>query len=263
MNFLQVIKEKAKKRNEIYQGRISELEQLAYHSPLPHDFVTQFQASKEQRKIIAEVKFASPLRGVIANLDPVDVAASYLTNGATALSVLTEPEYFHGNIEYIRAIREQFPESLLLMKDFIIARAQLFQARIFGADSILLIVALLDVQELNLLYHQALELGLTPLVEIHNQQELEVALKLGAKLIGINNRDLTTLKISLNTSLKLADCIPGGVTKISESGITSAREMQLLSEMGIDGFLIGTSLMTTQEPGYALQQLMKENQNVS
>jgi indole-3-glycerol phosphate synthase len=236
---------------------------MASCSRKPHDFAVKFRASPQRIKIIAEVKLASPSNGVISTIDPVDAAGSYIENGATAISVLTEPEYFKGSVEYLTAIRTKFPDSLLLMKDFIIALEQLLQGRIAGADGVLLIVALLSSYQLEELYNKALELGLTPLIEVHNLAELEIALNLGAKFIGVNNRDLTTLKVSLDTSFELANQMPKEVLKVSESGINFASQINDLRNLNYDGFLIGSSFMKTTNPGAALKNLLLEVNHVN
>jgi indole-3-glycerol phosphate synthase len=208
--------------------------------------------------IIAEVKRASPSSGVIAaNADPVEVAADYLRSGARMVSVLTEPEFFDGNLSFLLAIRRKFPDSYLLMKDFIIDEYQVAQGRLRGADAILLIAALLDDQRLRRLYGFARALGLTPLVEVHNEPELQRALELGADLIGVNNRDLNTLEVSLDVSQRLASCVPAGKTLIAESGIQSGDDLRRLARLGYRGFLVGTSLMKTGRPGTALKQLLR------
>ena len=221
----------------------------------PKDIISHFKRNGAP-KIIAEVKLASPSIGTISNLNPVEVAADYLTSGASALSVLTEPEYFQGDIKYLSAIRKKFPESYLLMKDFFVDTYQLYQAKAIGADAILIIMALLGQERALEMLTQAKSLGLTPLVEVHNREELEMALAIDAPVIGINNRNLKDLSISISTSLELIKGITGDRLLISESGISSSKEINTLTSAGFHGFLVGTSLMATGTPGKALDALL-------
>jgi indole-3-glycerol phosphate synthase len=222
----------------------------------PHDFRSVFQ--KQGTHVIAEVKFASPSEGTLSSdANPNETAKSYLTNGAAALSILTEPEFFKGDVRYLESVRRDFPDARLLMKDFILDEYQLFQARLSGADAALILLAMLTPARALHLYAQALELGLTPLVETHNEAEMETAAKLGAKLIGVNNRDLKTMIVSLETSRRLAKQAPKSATLVSESGIKTAEDIKGLSELGYKGFLIGTQFMKTGKPGEALGHLLK------
>ncbi len=208
--------------------------------------------------IIAEIKFASPSRGVIyqGQFNHVQIAEQYLKNGASMLSVLTEPFYFNGNIEYIRDIRSALPEAPILLKDFVLAPIQIKQAQVFGANAVLLIVAFLDPQLLRELYDYALSLGLTPLIEVHDEYELEQALLLQPNMIGVNNRNLKTLKIDLETSRQLIKMIPNNVVAICESGIATKSDILDMTERGFDGFLIGSHMMQTNHPGEALAALL-------
>jgi len=215
--------------------------------------------------IIAEFKRASPSEGDInLEADPVKVARRYLWNGAGAISVLTEPSEFKGDKEFLRRIRQQLPNARLLMKDFIIDWYQLLQARVYGADAVLLIVDFIDRDLLKELYIQAGWLGLTPLVEVHNPEQFDFALKLGAKLIGVNNRDLRTMKVSLEISEQVGEIVKrlwkkrSRVTVITESGIRSGEDIVRLSLEEYRAFLVGTILMKSKFPGRALSKLMKE-----
>ncbi|PIQ25831.1 indole-3-glycerol phosphate synthase [bacterium (Candidatus Blackallbacteria) CG17_big_fil_post_rev_8_21_14_2_50_48_46] len=232
------------------QARLSETRQ-------PQDFAAHF--SQPGFQVIAEVKLASPSQGDIApQLSPTEVAADYLRHGATALSVLTEPEFFKGQLDYLSTIRAAQPQAPLLMKDFILDPYQLYQARIAGADACLLIVAMLESSVLKELHAQALALGLTPLVEVHNAEELTQAASLKPRLLGVNNRDLKTLKTRLETSKELAPLAPAGVPLICESGLVTGQDLKQAQSWGYHGFLIGTSLMRTGQPGQALAHLLKE-----
>lgn len=214
---------------------------------------------QKEPAIIAEIKFASPSQGNIysGTLDHVAVAGSYLENGASALSVLAEPHYFKGNIEYIRDIRKAYPHCNILLKDFILDKRQIVQGKEYGANAILLIAAFLQPDQLKRLYHFILDLELTPLIEIHNSQELHSILSLNPKLIGINNRNLQSLKIDLDTSRNLIKDIPPSTYSICESGIDNKSQIQEMFALGFKGFLIGSSLMQTPDPGLALKTILQ------
>jgi indole-3-glycerol phosphate synthase len=218
------------------------------------------QKATKTPAIIAEIKFASPSRGRIypGNLDPVAIAKDYIFHGASALSILAEPAYFQGNIETIRAVREAFPQVPILLKDFVLSKAQIAQGLAYGANAVLLIVAFLSPEQLRELYEYALSLGLTPLIEVHNAAELEVALALNPKLIGINHRNLSTLTIDLEVSNNLMQSIPDDILVIAESGIETKTDLNMMAARGFDGCLIGSHFMKHEYPGQALQQLTME-----
>lgn len=224
------------------------------------NFCDIFQSSTSPA-IIAEIKFASPSRGRIyqGNLSPVTIAGDYLSHGASALSILTEPEYFQGNIESIRAVRQAYPEAHILLKDFVLSKAQIAQGLLYGANAVLLIVAFLNPTLLKSLYDYTLSLGLTPLIEVHNLAELETALTLKPKLIGINHRDLSTLTIDLGISDTLIKSIPNDVFVIAESGIETKVDLNTMRYRGVDGCLIGSRFMKEKYPGHALQQLLEDS----
>jgi indole-3-glycerol phosphate synthase len=245
------------------KAKVSEhdLEKLCKAARISHRF---HEAFKEPGiRVIAEVKFASPSQGTISQSqkqNPVEVATSYLQAGACALSVLTEQDHFHGKPEYLSEIRKAHPQARLLLKDFVLERYQLLEARVLGADAALLIVALLGKDRTVELLSVCRELGLTALVEVHDEEELTIAVEAGAELIGVNNRNLKTLAISLETSYRLKSLAPKNACLISESGIHTAQEIRSLRSVGFSGFLIGTSLMKTASPGQALAQLISEAQ---
>jgi indole-3-glycerol phosphate synthase len=188
----------------------------------------------------------------------VVVAGQYAHAGAAAISVLTEPDFFDGSLDALARIRSAFPHVPLLMKDFIVDEYQLLQARAAGADACLLIAALLGEAELARLHALAKRLGLTPLVEIHDESELAVARRLGAELIGVNNRNLATFEVSLDVARRLAAAAWAGPVLIAESGIESSAEINELASLGYKGFLVGTSLMRGGLPGRALRALLEE-----
>jgi indole-3-glycerol phosphate synthase len=214
---------------------------------------------RDDCNIIAEIKFASPSDGDICNtIDPRGIAKAYLDANATMLSVLTEPQYFKGSLAYLRQIREENPKALLLRKDFIVDPYQLTEARAYGADAALLIVAMAGVAATKELFAEAHTLGLTPLVEVHDEEELAVAIDMGADFIGVNNRNLKTLKISLDISRRLSLMKPENVVFICESGLSTAVQLREMRELGYDGFLMGTAFMKQSSPGAALAALKKE-----
>jgi indole-3-glycerol phosphate synthase len=208
--------------------------------------------------IIAELKKASPSRGLIrADFNPEDLAAELEAAGAAALSVLTDEEFFQGsldNLERASAVT-RLP---CLQKDFIVDEFQLLQARVSGADAILLIAAVLSQSELLALTKQSRALGLDVLCEAHNEEELHRALDAGSDIIGVNNRDLRTFKVDLTTALRQAEMIPGHVISVAESGIDSGADIARLRGAGYKAFLIGESLMKAESPGQALKDLLVE-----
>lgn len=207
-------------------------------------------------KIIAEIKKASPSRGVIReNMDPLDMATQYQSSGATAISVLTEGKYFSGALEHIQAIRPSC-DIPILRKDFIFDVYQLYEARSFGADSFLLIASILQVEQLVDLFFAAMELGMHPLIEVHDSDDLEKALAVPCRLLGINNRDLKTFKTDINTTLSLINYVPDDRLVISESGIKSLQDLKVLSAAGARGFLIGELLLADKNPGEKLRELL-------
>lgn len=217
-----------------------------------------FEASLrgKSRRVIAEVKRASPSRGVIREeFDPVGIAKTFAANGASALSVLTEERFFQGSLLYMEAIKKAISLPLL-RKDFILDRYQLLEARSFGADAVLLIAALLEPGRLKELKAEAQSLALDALVEVHTEAELECALKAEASVIGINNRDLRTFEVNLGTTERLAPMIPPGIVVVCESGIETSEQMKGLTALGIHVFLIGETLMRAEDPGAKLRELL-------
>jgi indole-3-glycerol phosphate synthase len=213
--------------------------------------------------IISELKRASPSRGLIrADFDPEKLAAELETAGASALSVLTDKEFFHGSLENLRraAAITKLP---CLRKDFIVDEFQLLEARANSADAILLIVAALTTKELTTLARRAAELALDVLCEVHDENELRIASDAGCNLIGVNNRDLKTFKVDLETAFRLAHLIPKDVLSVAESGIHTGADISRLRTAGFRAFLIGESLMKAEEPGDALRNLLAEASGVA
>lgn len=207
-------------------------------------------------RIIAEIKRASPSAGVIREaFEPADLARGYAAGGAAALSVLTDRTFFGGADEHLRTARAAV-DLPVLRKDFTIDPYQVFEARLLGADCILLIVAALDDTTLAACLDRARQLGLAALVEVHDGAELERALVAGAELVGVNNRNLHTFETRLETSEALATQVPEGVTLVAESGIDSRADLERLRASGIHAFLVGESLMRQPDPGEALRELL-------
>ena len=206
--------------------------------------------------VIAECKRRSPSKGVLAaDYDPVRIAQQYEEGGAAAISILTEPTFFDGALEHVSAVRArvQLP---LLRKDFILDEYQLFEARAAGADAVLLIVAALEQSELVALQRRAWELELATLVEVHDEAELTRAIDSGARVIGVNNRNLRTLAVDLAASDRLAARMPHDVIAVSESGLKSRDELEHLTAAGYRAFLIGERVMTDPDPAAAIRRLM-------
>lgn len=211
--------------------------------------------------IIAELKKASPSAGLLRrDFDPLMLGRELEDAGAAALSVVTEPRYFQGRLEYIATLRWSAGVPIL-RKDFIVDSYQILEARHAGADSVLLIAALLDDASLRRLREETEALGMEALVEVHSAGELDRALQSGATTIGVNNRDLRTLQTSLDVSLELAQRFPREVLAISESGIRTADDIRRLSEAGYRGFLVGEQLMRSTSPAAALAELTQKIPN--
>lgn len=213
---------------------------------------------KSRTNIIAEFKRASPSKGILLkNGDPAKLSRIYEENGASAISILTEEDFFLGKNEDIMQAREatRLP---ILRKDFIFDEYQIYETCALPADALLLIVRILDAVQLRDFYQLAQEYKIIPLVEVHSVKELETALKIEPLLIGINNRDLDTLKTDINTTKKLIGSIPRSVTIVAESGISNRAKIDELRESGVSAFLIGESLLTARDIGKKLQELSGE-----
>jgi indole-3-glycerol phosphate synthase len=261
----------AHKRTEIAALDARALRRAAEQSPAPRDFLSTISPLLSGRvperveepgvraSLIAELKRASPSKGMLApHLDLFQLADIYAQNGASAISVLTDEKFFMGRLETLRALRFTHKTELpLLRKDFIIDEVQLYETSVNGADAVLLIAAALTDDSLFAYLHAlALELKLTPLVEVHNEVETERALKLkGVKLIGINNRDLTTFYVSLETTERLRPLIPDEVVVVSESGIFTWEDVERLARANVDAILVGEALVTADDIGAKVREL--------
>ena len=207
-------------------------------------------------RVIAECKRRSPSKGILrADYDPAAHARAYADAGACAISVLTEPTFFDGSREHLRDVRAAVSVPVL-RKDFIVTEYQLIEAAVLGADAVLLIVAALDQNSLTSLLDAAQGLSLAALVEIHDRDELHRAVDAGARVIGVNSRNLRTLAVDPDVFSQVADQLPRGTTKVAESGIRTSDDIARLSEIGYDAFLVGERLITQPDPGAALRELV-------
>ncbi len=215
------------------------------------DFCQALQNTHQQRKrpaLIAEIKRASPSRGLLAaDFDPLRLALTYQQNGAAAISVLTDEHFFQGSLEFLKQVRAAFPHLPLLRKDFIFDAYQVYEARAAGADALLLIAAHLTPTKLCELFQLTRSLGMAALVEVHDSQELEKALVCKPRLVGVNNRNLHTFEVNLETSLSLAGAIPGGVSLVAESGIHTPQDVERLAAAGVTAILVGEALVTAAD----------------
>lgn len=212
---------------------------------------------KEDFIIIAEVKRASPLNNEFRkNFDPLILAEAYEKGGAKAISVITEEIFFKGSLEYLASIRAK-TKLPLLRKDFIFDPVQIEEAKAFGADVVLLISSILSKEELSELIKYAKKLNLSSLIEIHEEKDLEKALKAGAEIIGINNRNLSTLKVDINQCLKIFPLVPKDIPVIAESGYNNPEEIKKIKEQGFKGVLIGTSLVKSKNPEKKLREFLE------
>ena len=249
----------ARKREEIAQAKAaqpaSELRARLKDAPPVRDFFAPLAAAGPI-KLIAEVKKASPSKGIIrADFDPPAIAQSYESAGASCLSVLTDEHFFQGHLRYLAQIREAVALPLL-RKDFILDTHQLLEARLAGADAVLLIAECLDDCHLRKLHGEALELGLTPLVEFYDEENLERVLAAGATLIGVNNRDLRTFEVDLERSVRLRAKVPLDAVFVGESGIYSRDDVLRLQAAGVDAMLVGESLMREPDIAAATRRLL-------
>ena len=251
----------ATKHEEVAAARgvksMAQLEAEIAQQGAPRDFVAAIRQKIEngQSAVIAEIKRASPSKGVIrADFRPADIACSYAEHGAACLSVLTDRQYFQGAPEYLQAARAACTLPVL-RKDFLIDAYQVAEARAMGADAILLIAAALDLPQMQALERQAMDYGMAVLVEVHDGLELEAALQLQTPLLGINNRNLRTFEVSLETTLGLLPRIPAERIVVTESGILSRGDVIRMRENDVHAFLVGEAFMRAPEPGEALAAL--------
>lgn len=236
---------------------IAGLQSMASEQPPSRGFVNAIETkiSAGQAAVIAEIKKASPSKGLIReDFFPAELARSYEKGGAACLSVLTDADFFQGHEDFLREARSA-SKLPVIRKDFLIDEYQVYEAKAIGADCILLIVAALDKPQLDDLNVQAHELGMDVLVEVHNQQELELAMDLPNQLIGINNRNLHTFEVSLENTFALLDLIGSDKTVITESGIVTIDDVAALRGHNVNGFLVGETFMRAEDPGLKLMEM--------
>ena len=249
----------ARKREEVELSRrrlpLGELKRRLQNSPPPRDFIGAIERA-ERPALIAEVKRASPSGGILRqDYVPEALARAYEANGAACVSVVTDEKYFQGTLEHLSAVRSTV--SLPVMrKDFIVDEYQLYESRVAGADAVLLIMAALKRSELEYLLSVAWSLGMAGFVEVHDEEELDEALKTQARLLGINNRDLHVFRTDLNTTLRLMPLVPPDRLVISESGIKTRADVLRLREAGVHGILVGESLVREPDVGAKVRQLL-------
>lgn len=232
---------------------LPEMQTLAAVAPPARDFTAAITGPPV--RVIAEVKRASPAHGAIReDADPVGVARLYEQAGAAAVSVLTDQRYFRGSADDLRAVRNAISLPVL-RKDFVVDPYQIYEARALGADAVLLIAGTVDATDLGALARLADELGLCALFEVHAQAEIDLVLAAGARVVGINNRDLRTLAVDLDMTLRLRPRIPGGIVVVSESGIETADDVARVCAAGVDAILVGTALMASPDPAAHLRTL--------
>ena len=253
--------------DEILKNKTQEIKQRIRKKPIsdlfeqvggqrePNSF-SEVLRNEKAVQIIAEIKKASPSAGRLReNFEPVEIAESYLKNGAAAISVLTDERFFEGKLDYLGQVQKAV-DIPLLRKDFILDPYQVIEARAFGADAVLLIMAFLSNSQFSELRAAAKELNLDCLVEIHNSKELERAMMAEPKIVGVNNRDLTTFAVDLSTTEKLIEIIPEEIILVSESGIQSRKDVEMLGQFGVDAVLIGEALMRQEDVGKALSEFV-------
>ena len=244
----------------------AELNRQAQEMNMPLDFLAALRRESYSREVdgrkefaprlIAEVKHRSPSKGVLRQpFDPLQFAQTYAAHGASAISVLTDETYFGGSLDILKQIANLDLGLPLLRKDFIFDRFQLLEARVFGASAVLLIAAMLRQEQLNDLVNAAADLGLAALVEVHTREELLRVLETQVSLIGINNRDLHTFQVNLETTLKLRSLLPPDICLVSESGIHTTEHVKILAEVGVDAILVGESLIRAEDVAEQIRSL--------
>jgi indole-3-glycerol phosphate synthase len=252
LNFLEKII--VQKKLEVEEAKkivpLAEMKNLVHGKRPQNNFKNAIaRRGGEPLKVIAEIKRASPSKGVIAeNVDPVRLASEYKKGGAAGISILTEKNFFLGSSSDLRSVRKAVPDIPILRKDFIVDEYQIYESVQIGADAVLLIVAALDENQLKKFISVAKDLGMSTLVEVHDEKELEAALASGAEIIGVNNRNLVTFEVSSTVSEELAKKIPHKIVSVSESGIKDLPGLEAASELGYHAVLIGEHFMRAEHP---------------
>ncbi|MDP8298403.1 MAG: indole-3-glycerol phosphate synthase TrpC [Candidatus Tantalella remota] len=251
--------EKKRREVDLAQKEVSlnEMKEMAESGYIKSMFKKSI-SRKGHINLIAEVKKSSPSQGIIrADFDPLKIAFTYHATGASAISVLTDERFFEGKLEYLKMIKERVSLPIL-RKDFIIDEYQVYESAVSGADAILLIAHILTQEELNRYHSLAKDLGMDVLVEVHNEEEVEKALKSPASIIGINNRDLNDFNVDVSVTQRLIRMIPENKVIVSESGIKSYEDIMFLKSMGVNAVLIGETFMRAENIGEKVRELMRE-----
>jgi indole-3-glycerol phosphate synthase len=258
MSLLNKIVGKKKERLASLKTKVplKEIRSMASDAELPRNFMNVLKRGSGPIRLIAEIKKASPIKGVIRqDFDPVTIASIYERKNVDAISVITEEDYFQGKLEYLLDVKK-ITDRPLLRKDFIFDGYQIYESKAKGADAILLIASILDENQSEEFLHLAKEIGLSVVFEVHNFKELEMVLRVNTKVIGINNRDLETLNINLNTTFELKKEIPIDKIVLSESGIKTREDVRRLENAGIDSILVGTAFMESEDIGKEIDKFM-------
>ncbi len=254
---LEIVREKEKEVRELKKSGIS-----AINLPLIKRDFKKAISRPDSINIIAEIKFASPSAGTIRDeIDPIAIAKIYDEERASAISLLTDEKFFKGNISWLPEVKRTVSIPVL-RKDFILDPIQLEEAKAYGADAILLIVRILSYHRLRELISISKDMDMAALVEVHDEEDIKKALDCGAEIIGINNRDLSTFRVDINTTIKLVPHIPDGYIVVSESGISDARDVEMLKKYKINAVLVGTSIMKSNDIRKKLQELVNAGKNV-
>jgi len=254
----EIIRQKEKDIRQARRNKSAEALKREAEASVPkrRGFRRALAESRRKPAVIAEIKRRSPSKGSLReNLDPAELARAYEQNGASALSVLTDREYFGGSLEDLRCAR-QAVSLPVLRKDFILDEYQIYEAAAWGADAVLLIAAALPEDQLGRLNEKARSLDLGVLAEVHSKEEIKRVRTLEGAMIGINNRNLRTFKVDLNVTVRLAGEVPRGSLLVSESGIKTGKDLKILRDLGVDAVLIGESLVTQEDPGAALKKML-------
>jgi indole-3-glycerol phosphate synthase len=258
MNLLNKIVDKKKKKLDSLKTKVPlrEIKSRASDVEWPRNFRNALRRDSGPIRLVAEIKKASPIKGVIRqDFNPVTIASIYERKKVDAISVITEEDYFQGKLEYLLDVKK-ITDRPLLRKDFIFDEYQIYESKAKGADAILLIASMLDENQSMEFLHLAKEIGLSVVFEVHDFKELEMVLRINAEVIGINNRDLKTLSINLNTTFKLKKEIPFDKIVVSESGIKTREDVRRLENAGIDSILIGTAFMEAEDIGKKIDEFM-------
>ena len=237
---------------------IQEMKAEVSDAQAPRDFIGALTTGDQADRVslIAEVKKASPSKGIIReDFDPVEIATAYSQHGASCISVLTDENFFQGHLDFLKQIRDAV-DTPLLRKDFILDDYQVYEARAAGADAVLLIAECLEPAQMKDLYDLINELGMTALVELYDSKNIPAVLACKPKLVGVNNRDLNTFEIDLHHSIRVKNELPRDIAMVSESGIFTYENVQLMQQNGVDAILVGESLMRNEDIGAAVKQLL-------